>query len=1004
MAYANAANRFDAGYQLYNPASPRCLAPDRDGGEVVMPDVTTYPANASTSLTYDQFMTTNSYDYCRPVSGTVANEVRLRADWYDPSLTNVESQLPANLQSNRDANKNWGLSRGTIPSQNFVPIAASNMAPIQQALSKCVLPEADAGLNTPPQGGLCMAETGLSGVGRSCGGGECQNTSLTGGRHDFTPLVGSLRNAREYLESLAVSDNQCRKYFVLLLTDGLEDTPANFTQVDIRNAVTDLRNVNAGSFLPASERGVRTFVIGFGAGLATAATDGGAISDLDVIARAGGRAIVSGASGIEFDNVNGRALSAASQTELESTLSIVFNDITGGAFSRSRPTLTSDGSRLYHAYFERGLGPEWRGNLIAYDLPTTVGGSLAEVWQHRPIVDAVAAGSRDLVAFMPVMGTMTTQSFSTSNTTLVSYLDAVGVPGGQGAAAVAFARNDSLNEPFAPTGGPRRSRNGAFVHSSAVAVGRSPFGDNYGGQGSETSRAGYTAFRASTASRPTRIVIGGNDGIWRGVADRDAGTVPNGNEAWGIVPGPDVLAMIPTTRNRAIPTVDGTTAVSEVCWPSSGTNAADCTATDWRTIAVVALRQGGESLTAVQMQSDGSRPSYLWTFNDQQSFEGTPDQLALTYSTPIFGRVEVGGIKRWVGFVGGGQAETNTVNSEGDSFYILDAQTGRPYVGGTGPADFTKFNNLNGGGCIGARCPSIAGRPATWRRENATDTDSVYIGSTAGCSGGGCALSIGGKLFAARTRATNNPNTGWRPRTWWDPRSSADAVRVDGQQAPLFTMDKTTGAQVDSGCRLPLGSGGAGCTQYDRFVSFYNRPRLAAISDNQTINARPDVFIGTGNINDLTRNILQPQQNFFFAIHDREFGNPSNDPTNGGEIMWAYAFDPHELVTGEPAIVSGSVIVPTFIPPEPGGQCVQFGDSFLYAFDPVTGAPRRVLQDPANPGQYRSVVRLTEVGALSDLVVSNGRVYYATTRGGIGSNTPLQTGLGGKVQGWRRVR
>ncbi|MER2566861.1 MAG: hypothetical protein ABTQ32_39415, partial [Myxococcaceae bacterium] len=1029
-SYTDASNRFNSTYQGITSLGggkylPKCLAPDRDGGETLMPDVTTYAASGS-NVAYNAFITTagaaGPTDFCRPASGSITEEIRIRADWYDPALANSNTppsmtagSTAANTFTTRGSNKYYGLSVADGgAAQTFVPIAPNNLPAVQQALTNCILPEADAGLWSPLRGGLCMAETGTGGS-RTCNGGACQNLMGTGNRYDFTPLVGSLVNAKEYLQTQLANDPEflCREYYVLLVSDGLEDTPRGYNQIDIRNAVGELRNPNptggAGFTAGARTKDIKTFVIGFGAGLG--ASDGGP-TDLDVIARTGGSALFIGDAGVAFDNTNGTALNAASQSELESALSLIFNNITGGAYSRSRPTLTSDGTRLYHAFFERGAldgggSPEWKGNVLAYDLPSG-GGTLTQAWEHRAILDAMNPASRNLVAFMPFDGGMSAQNFVPGNSVLTNYIDSVGSYSNEGVASVTFARNDSLAENFTPIAIPRRTRLGSMVFSSPVAVGKSPFPASYGGEVGENARTSFNdqspdgGYRGRVLNRPTRILIGGNDGIWRGISDRNDGGVGDGSEAWGIVPGREALKLLPTARRRALPIVDGTTAVSEVCWPSSGNNAANCAWNDWRAVAIIALRQGGEAYTAVELKNDGSRPSFLWKYDDSNDFEGSGDDFGLTYAPPIFGRVEANGDKRWVAFFGGGQSQ-NSSFGEGDSIYVVDAKTGRPYVGG-GSDDYVKFDNVIASGCNGRMCPSMAGRPAIWRRENKTDTDSVFIGSTAGCdgatsAGSSCTLDRTGKLYAMRTRPTNDARHDWRPREWFDPHENDDAERVDNQRAPIWKIDKVTGAQTwPNSCRLPLGSGGGACSAYDVNPSFYNRPRLAAISDSSSINARPDLFIGTGDANNLNN---ATEQNFFFAIHDRGFLTPS--ASHDSEMLWVYAFDPGEKVTGEPAIVSGAVVVPTFVPP-PGGTCAQFGDSYLYAFDPITGSPRNVLQDPANPSQFRSVVRLQDVGALSDLVVVNGRIYYATTRGGVGSNAPIQTGQGGRVQGWRRVR
>jgi hypothetical protein len=63
------------------------------------------------------------------------------------------------------------------------------------------------------------------------------------------------------------------------------------------------------------------------------------------------------------------------------------------------------------------------------------------------------------------------------------------------------------------------------------------------------------------------------------------------------------------------------------------------------------------------------------------------------------------------------------------------------------------------------------------------------------------------------------------------------------------------------------------------------------------------------------------------------------------------------------------------------------------------------LQDPSiTAPTYKSVVKLTGVGAISDPIVVNGGVYYADGRGNVNRVNAAPTGFGARVHGWRRVR
>ena len=95
---------------------------------------------------------------------------------------------------------------------------------------------------------------------------------------------------------------------------------------------------------------------------------------------------------------------------------------------------------------------------------------------------------------------------------------------------------------------------------------------------------------------------------------------------------------------------------------------------------------------------------------------------------------------------------------------------------------------------------------------------------------------------------------------------------------------------------------------------------------------------------------------------------------------------------------------PPLAPPL-GGTCNQLGDSYLYAFDPRTGVPRPTLRDPSLVSStFKSVVKLTGVGAISDPIVVNGGLYYADGRGDVKRVEARPVGFGGRIQGWRRVR
>ncbi len=1011
--YRNSTDTFGLStYEQYNATTPRCWAPDRSGGEVATPSgVSLYaPSN----------------QFCSGMGGSALSEIRLRSGYYQPASSNTlpdSTNVPFADSWTNQSSKASGWSRNeTTTSSNeareiFVAPAAGTEAQIKQAFRRCVRP---TDMTTAPTGGLCTADINCNGT------NSCQPA-------DYTPLNGSIQNAKTYLTGVLAADTErlCRDYYVLLVTDGLESTPANYGQSDLRNSVTQLRSLPAPS---GPSKDVKTFVIGFGAGLGASGDAG--ISDLDVIARNGGTAmIIDGTGAVRFDNTDGLALSAVNQVQLQSALNIVFSNITSGRFARSRPALGTDGNRLYVSYFERGSNvsdggtPEWQGNVQAYEVSPT---GLNSKWEFRDRADRLSPSGRVIKAELP-SGVVT--DFNTSNAPLLTAINS----GSASAAArvVDFVRNTTTgaaaNEKFA-SGIPRRSRVGAFSFSAPLVVSKSPFAAGYGGASSETAAASYATFRGNNATRETRVILGSYDGLLRGIRDQTGSTgcatsenadgCPNGTEAWGYVPS-EALGKLESTRTSPTPIVDGPTSAADVCWPASGTNAANCTATDWRTIAVGSYRSGGKSFFALDVTDPAAYPTRLWSFDDTLS--GTKD-LGYTYQPPMFGRVSVNGEKRWVAFAGGGlfhdPASGSPYPNQGRGIYVLDVKTGLPAQAGvSGAAGVTKYAvapSSPAGGTAAGIYQSFLARPSLYKRTSSVDVETAYFPN------------YDGQLWAMRfPAASSNPNSDWEPRKMYDPWDPAFGTAPDAygnSGTAVGYVNKTTGLRMETGCSTHLGKAGApnaalsatamprlgidlaSCTDFANRRPIFAQARVSSRFDAAGI--VPDIYIGTGNSNDLGDT---GERNFFYAVHDSRFLDPSQPALSkatidgSGQLMWIYAFDKGEKIVGNPTFAAGSIIVATYKPPASGSTCQQFGDAFLYAFDPKTGAPRAALLDPASPAgspTYKSVIAMPEAGALSDLITIKGtnQVAAARSNGSIDLKSVRAFIQAGKVQGWRRVK
>ncbi|MBI5525340.1 MAG: PKD domain-containing protein [Deltaproteobacteria bacterium] len=125
-----------------------------------------------------------------------------------------------------------------------------------------------------------------------------------------TPLAGSLGAALDHFKTALIPGDlsrSCRGKFVLVITDGEETCGGNPTE-----AASALRAVNVGG----TNYDVKTFVVGFGAGLAGSAT-------LDAMARAGGTSVDDAGN----PDPAGHALYASDQATLLSVLQVLVQNI-----------------------------------------------------------------------------------------------------------------------------------------------------------------------------------------------------------------------------------------------------------------------------------------------------------------------------------------------------------------------------------------------------------------------------------------------------------------------------------------------------------------------------------------------------------------------------------------------------------------------------------------------------------------------------------------------------
>lgn len=166
---------------------------------------------------------------------------------------------------------------------------------------------------------------------------------------------------------------------------------------------------------------------------------------------------------------------------------------------------------------------------------------------------------------------------------------------------------------------------------------------------------GYSAFKATTATRAGTVYLGANDGMLHAF-DAD-----NGNERWAYVPAP----MLPKMKHLADFNygnnheyfVDGPAAVSDACLAS-------CNAVPvWATVLVGAYGGGGRGYYALDV-TDPTNPKGLWELSAVDDGE-----IGFTFGNPIVTKRDDG---KWVVLFSSGYN-----NSSGQGvLFVVDLATG----------------------------------------------------------------------------------------------------------------------------------------------------------------------------------------------------------------------------------------------------------------------------------------------------------------------------------------
>jgi type IV pilus assembly protein PilY1 len=457
---------------------------------------------------------------------------------------------------------------------------------------------------------------------------------------------------------------------------------------------------------------------------------------------------------------------------------------------------------------------------------------------------------------------------------------------------------------------------------------------------------------------------GFNAGTWNSAATPPVYTAGDGAERFGFMPwsARQNIANLPNdTGNRDYYFVDGSPSVADAwLWTTGNANQATPSAqTQWRTVLVSGMRQGGHSYFALDVTEPGATscaapamgskyPCYLWEFPREDDSGAFQALVGETWGDPIITRIklDVNGtvVDRWVAVVTGGYHATGDPNDHasydpngtlGRSIWILDLSTGEPLA--------MRSVDLSGSGCSAAYDPA---NPELHMCYAFAATPAVYDIDGDGYSDMIVAVDLGGQVWkwvingvgwdpnnTTKTLADND--TAWPLRKFFE----APIYQASGGSpkfykslfhAPAATLKSgTLWYAFGSGERNELLHAGDSATTADN-------NRMYSMKDVDPLDAgSPTTVLTESNLTNLTAVTgcpdLSAVSGFYFVGAEGE--------------KWVTEFD----------LFSYWVLASSYIPVPSNDPCTIGGAASLYAFRVYCG-------DGFFPGPSGTTTRSTSIG------------------------------------------
>lgn len=474
------------------------------------------------------------------------------------------------------------------------------------------------------------------------------------------PTAGLLAGALAYYQTNPATSNGCStKRYVVLVTDGLPtlDTSnqpwpppgtvsaspspngwgatvafngdgslntAGTNNQAVLNTVTALQNLASAPATSTASAGIKTFIIGVGAGVDTTANPTAA-NVLTAMA-------IAGNTGNYFKAISPGDL----VNDMQQILATVLAETGATAAVSVNSTGINTKSLIFQAQFTTSdTRQDWTGNLLAFPILNAATGAVSTtpVWSAQTKLDAQTPSSRVIATWDPVAGKGTPFEW-TPGTTATTGIASSTLLGQQlqtfpqdtsGSDVLSYLRGSSTQEQR--NGGQFRNRThtlGDIVDSAPayVAAPSAPW-----------PQASYAAFEAANVNRAPVIYDGGNDGMLHAFDGTNAAT--GGSELFAYIPNgvyANLVNLVSPYYNGAHQFyVDGSPLVQDVLFSDS----------TWHSVLIGSERSGGKSIFALDVTNPSGLTSETAVAN-AALWEFTDANMGLTYSTPTVGMTAAG--------------------------------------------------------------------------------------------------------------------------------------------------------------------------------------------------------------------------------------------------------------------------------------------------------------------------------------------------------------------------